>query len=350
MSGFDGFLGNKTLIARLRGEIADRTLPHAYILEGAPGFGKRTLAKLICAAAVCRGNGAPCMTCISCDKIMRGQSPDVIYVEADRDRVQLGVDVIRRVREDAVFAPNDLDAKFYIFPAADTMNPQAQNALLKLLEEPPAAVHFLLLCTDADSLLSTIRSRAPTLRLEPLPDELISAHLLEAAPAARELAEKDREAFETAVRMAGGSLGAALELCEPERAKAAIELRRTAWKYLSLLTAGSGRSELAFFEFASRLDLKQRAELAALYSLLRTAVRDLSAAKLTNSFKPLFYTSEAEARAAAESLTVTKLNRLYDLFQSSREALDRNINPALSLTGAAMHALAIMSGRSVPSS
>ena len=173
MSGFDGFLGNEKLKERLERDIAAGRLAHAYMIEGPEGSGKKTLAKLIAAAAACRESDPPCMKCVSCDKIMRGQSPDVITVEAESGKVQLGVDVIRRLREDSVFAANDLDTKTYIFPAADTMNIQAQNALLKLLEEPPDGVRFLLLTENAQGLLATIRSRAPLLRTEALKDDVV---------------------------------------------------------------------------------------------------------------------------------------------------------------------------------
>lgn len=347
MSGFDSFLGNNALISRVREDISGGSLSHAYIIEGARGSGKRTLAKLICAALACREDDSPCMKCLSCDKIMREQSPDVIYVEADRDKVQLGVDVIRRIRGDAVFRANDLDVKTYVFPAADTMNAQAQNALLKLLEEPPDGILFLLLCENAGNLLPTILSRAPVLRLEPLSDRMISDWLLENDGTARELAASDREEFDVAVRMSGGSLGAARELCDPKLAAGCLKSWRAAEEYLKLL-AGRQKpgGELALFEYAARLpDIKQRSELSELYSLLGAAVRDLTAAKLTHSFRPEFFVSEDEARELSHDYTSMRLMRLFELFAQASDELDGNVNLQLSKTRTAMRASAIISGR-----
>ena len=341
MSGFDGFLGNKTLLSRIKSDIAASSLSHAYIIEGAEGSGKKTLARLICAAIACQSDDPPCMKCLSCDKIMRDQSPDVIFIEADDGKVQLGVDVIRRLRENAVFGANDLAVKSYIFPAADTMIPQAQNALLKLLEEPPDGILFLLLCENAGNLLPTIRSRAPICRLEALPDDLISDWLLLNDENAKELEKTDRKEFEVAVRMASGSLGRAISLCDKKRADECLASWRAAENYLKLLSGCSRPGgEIAFFDFASRLATqKQRAELSEIYSLLLAAVRDLIASKLTKSFKPEFFVNMEDALSIAQNYTTAKLMRLFDIFSESIDELSRNINLQLSQSRTAVRAM-----------
>lgn len=347
MSGFDGFIGNKALVSRIRDDISAGTLSHAYIIEGAEGSGKRTLAKLICAAVACKSDNRPCMECLSCDKIMRDQSPDVICIEADEGKVQLGVDVIRRLRGSAMFGANDLEVKSYIFPEADTMNPQAQNALLKLLEEPPEGILFLLLCENSSNLLPTIRSRAPVCRLEALPDDVISDWLKNNDAAAKKLFESDREAFEVAVRMANGSLGMAKELCDPEKAEECLKSWRAAEKYLELLSARSKPGgEAAFFEYASKLaSQKQRQWLSEIYSLLCAAVRDLIAAKLTASFKPEFYVTDEKARSIAQNYTSSRLMKLFDIFSEAFDDLSRNVNLQLSQVRTAMLAASAVSGR-----
>ena len=348
MSGFDSFIGNKALVARIRSDINAGTLSHAYIIEGAKGSGKRTLAKLICAAVSCGSDDRPCMECLSCDKIMREQSPDVICIEADEGKVQLGVDVIRRLRDNAMFGANDLDVKSYIFPAADTMNPQAQNALLKLLEEPPDGILFLLLCENAADLLPTIRSRAPVCRLEALSDREIADWLLKNDETAKKLAEKNREEFDVAVRMANGSLGRAKELCDPERADECLKSWRAAKEYLALLAARSRPGgEAAFFEYATKLATqKQRQWLGEIYSLLCSAVRDLTAAKLTREFRPEFFVTADDAREIAHDYTSLRLVRLFDIFTDACDDLGRNVNLQLSQTRTAMLASAAVAGRS----
>lgn len=368
MSGFDGFLGNEELKARLRRDIAAKRLSHAYMIEGPRGSGKNTLAKLIAAAVACDEPDPPCMDCVNCRKILSGQSPDVITVEADKDKVQLGVDVIRRLRDDAVFAANDLDVKVYIFPAADTMNIQAQNALLKLLEEPPVGVMFLLLTENAQGLLPTIRSRAPLLRLETLDDKTISSWLTENDADAAALKLDDPKAFDVAVRLSGGSLGAAMELCSPESSEECMRLWRCADKLVRLLSErGTSRSNLEFHEYASKLTSaiqppkgrpekkaeetkpsrtgagrtpsaaqntksppkNQRAELSDVYSLIADAARDLIAAKLARDFRPLFYTATEDADELSSKFPAARLMRLADGAQKAMDGLSKNMNIGL---------------------
>lgn len=327
MSGFDSFLKNEKLIARLKRDIAAKRLSHAYIIEGGEGCGKRTLARLICSAVSCNNDDRPCMKCTNCDKIARAQSPDVIMVEAEKDRVQLGVDVIRRMREDAVIAPNDLPKKFYIIPKADSMNTQAQNAILKILEEPPEHVMFLLLCENADNLLSTIRSRAPIYRVEALPDDLI-CETLKSDERAKTLFERDPDAFNAAVKLSRGSLGRAYELTDPKSASECLELYKKAERYIELLAAKrNGASELEFYEYSTKLvKSKERDELCQIYSLLADAVRDLINVKLTLSPSSIFYTSPDKARETADRFALGKLMHLVDVFTNARDSLDRNVN------------------------
>ncbi len=330
MSGFHRFLGNEHLISRLRQDIAAGRLSHAYIIEGARGTGKRTLARLICAAASCQGEDRPCMECLNCSKIMRGQSPDVIFVTPEKGRVQLGVDVIRRLREDAVFAANDLPTKFYIFPDADAMNVQAQNALLKILEEPPAGVMFLLLSESAENLLATIRSRAPTIRLHALSDAAIEAALLADEKTAA-LKQTDPRAFHAAVKLARGSLGVAMELTDSGRAADCLELYDKAERYVELLAERrSGSAELAFYEYASHLvSARQREKLAELFELLADAIRDLCHCKLSAAPKTIFFADTEKAQMLAERFALSQLMRLCDIFINARQSLDRNVNLSL---------------------
>ena len=315
MSGFDTFLGNEQLISRLERDISSGRMAHAYIIEGAKGCGKRTLAKLICCALSCSGSDVPCMKCISCDKIGRDQSPDVTFVLPDKGRVQLGVDVIRRLREDAVFAPIDLAKKFYIIPDAESMNDQAQNALLKILEEPPAHVMFLILTSSADELLSTVRSRAPVLRVEALSDELVAERLKATDEAAQKLAASDPDAFGAAIKLSRGSLGRAAELVKNSSGEA-FALYKTAEQYMELIsTRKNAMDDVSFYEFASKLTgVKQREEFAAVVSLLADAARDLVNAKLTNNPTPMFYTSADKAFSLASRFTLSKLMALTDIF------------------------------------
>lgn len=172
-------IGEVRALAELKFESGDR-LSHAYILT-APSPEKRAeLAHTLAAAAVCTGSGAvPCGTCRACRKCASGIHPDVITFRRDTDssgrpKRELNVDKIRTLSADACVLPNEAERKVYIIEDADTMNTAAQNAALKLLEEPPRGVILLLCVQNPQLLLPTVRSRCVEMTLsgeEEKPDE-----------------------------------------------------------------------------------------------------------------------------------------------------------------------------------
>ncbi|MBR6114386.1 MAG: hypothetical protein IKQ10_04305 [Oscillospiraceae bacterium] len=149
---------------------------HAVILSG-DGETTKNRARELAAAALCEGAGQkPCRACRHCRKVFRGEfpgiHPDVICLERQRTasgslRREILVDQIRALDADAAVLPNEAERKVYILPEADTMNPSAQNAFLKLLEEPPAHVSFVLCVQRSDALLPTVRSRCALERMTP---------------------------------------------------------------------------------------------------------------------------------------------------------------------------------------
>lgn len=144
--------------------MAEKRLSHAYMLIGPDGDGRERAVKRLAASLLCAEPDAPCMRCRDCRKIMNGVHPDLIAVERQTDdkgrlRQEVLVGQIRAVTSDAYVAPNEAIRKVYVIREADRMNTEAQNALLKALEEPPGHACFLLCAAAADALLPTIRSR-----------------------------------------------------------------------------------------------------------------------------------------------------------------------------------------------
>ncbi|MGM9521989.1 MAG: hypothetical protein ACI3VB_05875 [Oscillospiraceae bacterium] len=151
------------IAARIRGG----RLFHSYIITGASAASRKSAAKLIAKAAVCSGKDVPCGRCRDCNKAEKGIHPDINIIQREKDAKELTVDVMRRVRASASVMPNEASRSVYIIPEADSMNIQAQNAMLKIFEEPPSHAVFLLLAENPELFLPTVRSRCETLRLPP---------------------------------------------------------------------------------------------------------------------------------------------------------------------------------------
>ena len=160
------FIGNEKIIDRLSKLMESGRFPHALIIEGEEGIGKKTLAKDIACALVCRGNDKPCGECSQCKKAIGAIHPDISeYIPAGTAN-SFHVDTVRNIINDAYVQPNEADYKIYILANAHCMNQNAQNALLKILEEPPKYVVFILTTNSKSALLSTVLSRSVCVSLE----------------------------------------------------------------------------------------------------------------------------------------------------------------------------------------
>lgn len=160
------FIGNEKVIDRLSKLMESGRFPHALIIEGEEGIGKKTLAKDIACALVCRGDDKPCGECSQCKKAIAAIHPDISeYIPAGTAN-SFHVDTVRNIINDAYVQPNEADYKIYILANAHCMNQNAQNALLKILEEPPKYVVFILTTNSKSALLSTVLSRSVCVSLE----------------------------------------------------------------------------------------------------------------------------------------------------------------------------------------
>ena len=207
--GFEALLGNARLKDNLKSALRQGKTSHFYLISGPEGSGKHTLARLIAAAALCTGSDKPCLTCAACRKVLSGNHPDFITVD-DPEKKTVPVDLIRRAKADIYVRPNEGDKKIYLFPRAQDMGIPGQNALLKILEEPPSYGVFLLLSDNPEALLPTVRSRCVELNLKALDGPTLKQALR------RRFADASQEALEAAARQSGGYLGQAVELLEGE--------------------------------------------------------------------------------------------------------------------------------------
>ncbi|MDO5544432.1 MAG: DNA polymerase III subunit delta [Eubacteriales bacterium] len=203
--GFDGLLGNERLKENLTKSLLKGHISHCYLVSGPEGSGKRTLARLLAAAILCSGRDKPCGVCAPCRKVLDGNHPDYIIVD-DPEKKTVPVELIRQARADMFIQPNESEHKIYQFPRAQDMGIPGQNALLKVLEEPPSYGVFLLLTDNPARLLPTVRSRCTELKMQALSPECLQKQLREDFPKA------SPEDIEAAVSRSGGFLGQARTL------------------------------------------------------------------------------------------------------------------------------------------
>ncbi len=196
-------LGNRRIKDNLTSALQQGKLAHFYLISGPEGAGKHTLARLIAAAALCEGVDKPCLHCENCRKVLADTHPDVITV-TDPEHKTVPVRIIRQMRDDAFIRPNEGARKVYLFP--QEMGIEGQNALLKLLEEPPSYGLFLLLTNDPEKILPTVRSRCAELKMQGLD----RATLIQALQ--REFPQATPAQLEAAAERSGGFLGQARTL------------------------------------------------------------------------------------------------------------------------------------------
>ena len=200
---FERLLGNERLKQNLSVSISRGRVSHFYLISGPAGSGKKLLADLLAQALLCTAEAKPCGVCAGCRKVTSGAHPDYITVD-DPEHKDVAVKLVREAREDMFIRPNEGAHKVYLFP--QSMRVEGQNALLKILEEPPSYGVFILLSENPEQLLPTVRSRCTELKLLPVDPAILKPYLQNAFP------DADPDAIDGAIRRSGGYVGQAMEL------------------------------------------------------------------------------------------------------------------------------------------
>ncbi|MBQ4072071.1 MAG: DNA polymerase III subunit [Clostridia bacterium] len=312
---FSALYGNKATKKRLGAAIVGGTLPHAFLISGPEGSGKLTLAKEISAALNCERTGSdsalPCHRCNSCRRIAEEGFTDVKILRKPKDKATIGVGEVRYFREDMFLSATESDKRIYIITDADKMTPNAQNALLKVIEEPPLGVYIMLLSASDDAILTTIKSRTQHIAMERFDEEELASYL-------GRTGERDRELLMSA----DGCIGRAKELFSDggEDTRAA---RRTSDAVLSAIKPSVPYSELytAIKELPTKKD-----ELIQALEMLTVALRDLMLMKHDKSAPLLYFTARERAGELAAAMTAKRLNAIYDVIRSTVDELMKNVN------------------------
>lgn len=320
--GFQGVVGHADVVAALKNALRRGRVSHAWLFAGEEGSGKHFLAKTFAAALLCRESGdEPCMQCASCRRILAGTQPDLVELVREKPDIIS----VREVREQIVgtvgMKPYDSRYKVYILDDAEKMNPQAQNALLKTIEEPPSYVILLLLANSPEALLPTILSRCARVDVRSVPDARVCDFLI------REHHVSKKEAG-IAAAFAQGNVGRAKEIALggtfASRCEAVLGL------------AGHAREfSLARLSSASEALLKEGAGVREIQEILRLWYRDVLVYKATGDPEMTVFrrTPEEAARVRAEAalLSYEGLGEILDAIERAGDAVRANVSPNLAM-------------------
>lgn len=314
MAGFHDILGHEQIIAHLQNAIEEDKVSHAYIFNGPEASGKMMLAEVFAMALQCEGEGKrPCLECRSCRQAADHNQPDIIYVSHEKPNT-IGVDDIRtQINNDIDIKPYSSRYKVYIVDEAQKMNQQAQNALLKTIEEPPAYAIILLLTTNADSFLQTILSRCITLNLKAVKEDKIKEYLM------KHYQIPDYQA-DICAAFSQGNVGKAIQLASSEEFG---ELKASVLQLMKRL------EDIDLYEMTGAV--KQIAEYKLsvndYFDLMMIWFRDVLYLKATNDVDGLIFKDEVyDIKKQAAKRSYQGIETILEALEKAKIRLNANVN------------------------
>lgn len=314
MAGFQEILGHEQIIEHLQNAIKTDKVSHAYILDGPDMSGKKMIADAFSMTLQCEKKGInPCMECHSCKQALGKNQPDIIYLQHDKPNT-ISVDDIRsQINNDIGVKPYSSQYKVYIVDEAEKMNVQAQNALLKTIEEPPAYAVILLLTNNAEIFLPTILSRCVRLSLKAVPDEKIRSYLME------HYEVPDYKA-DVCVAFAQGNVGKAIELAESEDFN---EIKNSALQLIKRL------DDIELYEMTEAV--KQigtyKLQINDYFDLIMIWYRDVLLYKATADVNKLIFKEEVyEIKKEASRSSYGGIENILEALEKAKIRLNANVN------------------------
>ena len=314
MAGFQDILGHEQIIEHLQNAIKTDKVSHAYILDGPDMSGKKMIADAFSMTLECEKKGTePCMECHSCKQALGKNQPDIIYLQHEKPNT-ISVDDIRsQINNDIGVKPYSSPYKVYIVDEAEKMNVQAQNALLKTIEEPPAYAVILLLTNNAEIFLPTILSRCVRLSLKAVPDEKIKAYLME------NYEVPDYKA-DVCVAFAQGNVGKAIELAESEDFN---EIKNSALQLIKRL------DDIELYEMTEAVKQisNYKLKINDYFDLIMIWYRDVLLYKAPADVNKLIFKEEVyEIKKEASRSSYGGIENILEALEKAKIRLNANVN------------------------
>ena len=314
MAGFSKIIGHESTIQHLRQALAADRVAHAYLIEGEDGSGKKLIAQTFAEALQCQQlKDDACGECVSCHKAASHNHPDILYVTHEKPNLISVGEIRSQLVGDVQVRPYESPYKVYIVEDAEKMNTEAQNALLKTLEEPPEYAVILLLTVNAQSLLETIRSRCVKLELKPVKDELVEAYLME------HLQIPDYQA-RLCLAFAQGSIGKAMELASSE---SFAQIRSTA----VMLVSRAREMEISQLAGIVREMTQYKVTIRDFLDILAVWYRDVLYCKATTKADALIFRDQLQQiRQTARTSSYEGIETILEAIRVAQRRLEANVN------------------------
>ena len=319
ITGFEEILGNEMVKDHFKKAIANHKISHAYILTGEAGMGRKSIANAFAMTLLCeKGGSEPCMSCHSCKQVMSGNHPDLIYVTHEKPG-SIGVDDVReQINDTIMIRPYSSYYKIYIVDEAEKMTVQAQNALLKTIEEPPAYAVIILITTNQEAFLPTILSRCVQMKLKPLKDFTIKSYLTQNL----HIAEKDAD---ICAAFARGNLGKAIHLASSD------EFRELFQKVM-VLVKNVGTMDISMLLDCIREMKEQNFDIGEVLDLMQLWYRDVLMFKVTKDMNLLIFKDEYKMiNETGEKVDYAGLEAILAAIDTARTRLNANVNMELAM-------------------
>ncbi len=314
MATFKDIIGQEQIKEHLQSALSSGKVSHAYIINGEKSSGKEFIANVFAMALQCeKGELNPCQECHSCKQALSKNQPDIIRVLHEKPNT-ISVDDIRtQINNDVAIKPYSSPRKVYIMNEAEKMTVQAQNAILKTLEEPPEYAVILLLTTNVNSLLPTILSRCVVLNMKPVADEQIRKYLME------ELQVPDYKA-EVCVAFARGNVGKAKSLASSEDFENVKNEALSLLKYIQDM-------ELHEIVAAIKKINDYKLEINDYLDIMAIWYRDVLLFKATRDVNHLVFRDEIQAlRRVAQRSSYEGIEKVIEALEKAKNRLNANVN------------------------